>query len=57
MMTHMCIDATARAAADLGYKVSVIEDACASRDLTYKSKVVVQTMHIMHLLAPLIYFI
>ncbi|MCD8826465.1 cysteine hydrolase [Staphylococcus gallinarum] len=40
MMTHMCIDATARAAADLGYKVSVIEDACASRDLTYKSKVV-----------------
>src|SRR5699024_12053148 len=27
MMTHMCIDATARAAADLGYKVSVVEDA------------------------------
>ncbi|MCY1039218.1 cysteine hydrolase family protein [Staphylococcus nepalensis] len=40
MMTHMCIDATARAAADLGYKVSVVEDACASRELTYNEHVV-----------------
>jgi nicotinamidase-related amidase len=35
MMTHMCVDATARAAADLGFKVIVVEDACATRDLTY----------------------
>lgn len=35
MMTHMCVDATARAAADLGYKVLVVEDACATRDLQY----------------------
>jgi len=35
MMTHMCVDATARAAADLGFKVIVAEDACAARDLTY----------------------
>jgi nicotinamidase-related amidase len=35
MMTHMCVDATARAAADLGFKVIVAEDACATRDLTY----------------------
>ncbi len=33
MMTHMCVDATARAAADLGFKVIVAEDACATRDL------------------------
>ena len=35
MMTHMCVDATARAAADLGFKVIVVEDACATRDLNY----------------------
>jgi len=34
-MSHMCIDATVRAAADLGYKVKVIHDACASRDLEF----------------------
>jgi len=35
MMTHMCVDATARAAADLGFQVMVAEDACATRGLTY----------------------
>jgi nicotinamidase-related amidase len=35
MMTHMCVDATARAASDLGFDVIVAEDACATRDLTY----------------------
>jgi len=35
MMTHMCVDATTRAAADFGFKVIVAEDACATRDLTY----------------------
>src|SRR5512147_2200874 len=35
MMTHMCVDATARAAADLGFKVIIAEDACATRDLQY----------------------
>jgi nicotinamidase-related amidase len=35
MMTHMCVDATARAAADLGFQVIVVEDACATRDLKY----------------------
>jgi nicotinamidase-related amidase len=35
MMTHMCVDATARAAADLGFQVIVAEDACATRDLQY----------------------
>jgi nicotinamidase-related amidase len=35
MMTHMCVDATARAAADFGLKVIVVEDACATRALEY----------------------
>jgi nicotinamidase-related amidase len=35
MMTHMCVDATARAASDLGFKIVVVEDACATRDLNY----------------------
>jgi nicotinamidase-related amidase len=32
-MSHMCIDAVTRASNDFGYKVSVVHDACASRDL------------------------
>lgn len=35
MMTHMCVDATTRAAADLGFKIIVVADACATRDLAY----------------------
>lgn len=34
-MSHMCVDSTARAANDLGYKVTVIHDACATRDLEF----------------------
>ncbi|HCO66611.1 MAG TPA: cysteine hydrolase [Dysgonomonas sp.] len=33
MMTHMCVDATTRAAKDLGYDCMVISNACATRDL------------------------
>lgn len=40
MMTHMCIDATVRAAVDLGFETTLIEDACATRDLPYQDKVV-----------------
>lgn len=40
MMTHMCVDATARAAADLGFQVIVAEDACATRDLQYGETVI-----------------
>lgn len=35
MMTHMCVDATTRAAADLGYAVLLAADACATRELVY----------------------
>jgi nicotinamidase-related amidase len=34
-MTHMCVDATVRAAADLGYPVLLAADACATRALKY----------------------
>jgi nicotinamidase-related amidase len=35
MMTHMCVDATVRHAADLGYKVTLLGDACATRAQSY----------------------
>ncbi len=34
-MSHMCIDATTRAAFDLGYGCTVLSDACATRDLAF----------------------
>lgn len=39
-MSHMCIDATTRAAFDLGFACAVVEDACATRNLTFKDNVV-----------------
>jgi nicotinamidase-related amidase len=33
MMTHMCVDATVRAAKDFGFNCTVIGDACATREL------------------------
>jgi nicotinamidase-related amidase len=35
MMTSMCVDATVRAAADLGFAVTVVGDACAAPGLAY----------------------
>lgn len=35
-MSHMCVDAGVRAASDLGFPVTVIHDACASRDMSFK---------------------
>lgn len=34
-MSHMCVDATTRAANDLGYRTTTIHDACATRDLEF----------------------
>jgi len=34
-MSHMCIDAVSRAAADYGYGVTVVHDACATRALEF----------------------
>ena len=39
-MSHICIDATARAAVDLGYAVTVVADACATRDLEFEGRTV-----------------
>jgi len=35
MMSSMCVDATVRAAADLGFEVTVAHDACAAADLVF----------------------
>lgn len=40
MQTHMCLEAATRAASDYGFNCIVIEDACATRDLTYNNTVV-----------------
>jgi nicotinamidase-related amidase len=40
MMTHMCVDATVRAAKDFDFECTVIADACASRDLEINGKTV-----------------
>jgi nicotinamidase-related amidase len=40
MMTSMCVDATVRAAADLGFQVAVAHDACATRDLEFEGRIV-----------------
>lgn len=34
-MTHMCIDTTTRAAADLGFRCLLVHDACATKSLTF----------------------
>lgn len=39
-MSHMCIDATTRAAFDFGYQCAVAQDACATRDLQYDNTIV-----------------
>lgn len=39
-MSHMCIDATTRAAFDLGFSCSVIDDACATRDLSHGNRII-----------------
>ncbi len=39
-MSHMCVDAGARAASDLGYRCVVVHDACATRDQEFEGTVV-----------------
>ena len=40
MQTHMCVEAATRAASDLGYKCTVIHDACTTRDLKFEEIIV-----------------
>ena len=45
-MSHMCIDATTRAAADLGFQCTLIHDACATRNLDFGTqKVLAEDVH------------
>lgn len=46
MMTHMCVDATVRAAYDLGFTCTVLHDACATKNLEFNSMVIpAQSVH------------
>jgi nicotinamidase-related amidase len=46
MMTHMCIDATTRAAKDFGYTCTLVANACASKDMEINGvKVQAACMH------------
>jgi nicotinamidase-related amidase len=38
MQTHMCVEATVRAGADLGYAVTLVGDACATRSLAINGR-------------------
>jgi len=44
MMTHMCVDATTRAACDYGFECIVAADACATRDLAFAGATVPAAM-------------
>ena len=40
MQTHMCVEAASRAAADLGFDVVVVHDACVTRPLEFGGRTV-----------------
>jgi nicotinamidase-related amidase len=40
MMTHMCVDATARAAFDYGFENVVVKDATATKELVFEDKTI-----------------
>ena len=40
MQTHMCVEAAVRAGTDLGYKCTLIHDACATRDLKFGDRTI-----------------
>jgi len=45
-MSHMCIDATTRAAADFGLGCTVVHDCCATRNLDFgKKEILAQDVH------------
>ena len=47
MMTHMCVEATTRAAYDLGFECTLIQDACTTKDLTYNDVIIkAQDVHL-----------
>jgi nicotinamidase-related amidase len=46
MMSHMCVDTTVRACMDYGLKVTLLADACATKDLVYNGETIpAETVH------------
>lgn len=46
MMSHMCIDTTVRAAQNYSYDVTVIDEACTTKDLIWRGKKIdAETVH------------
>ena len=41
MMTHMCVDATTRAAKDFGFNCTLIGNACATKDLAINGRLII----------------
>ena len=46
MMTSMCVDATVRAAVDLGFSATVVHDGCAAPDLEFAGETI--PAHVVH---------
>ena len=46
MMSHMCIDTTTRACKDFGLKVTLLSDACATKNLSFNGEIIpAETVH------------
>lgn len=46
MMSHMCVDTTVRACKDLGLTVTLLHDACATKDLIWNGEMIpARTVH------------
>jgi nicotinamidase-related amidase len=46
MMSHMCIDSSVRSAKRLGYSVTLLSDACTTKDLIWEDNTIpAQTVH------------
>jgi len=56
MMTHVCIDATVKAARDFGFECTVVSDACATLDVDVQGKKVPATWVQQSLLGALAFF-
>ena len=52
MQTHMCVDASVRAASDFGFECLVAHDACATKDLSFEDALIpAQQVHLAFLAA------
>ena len=50
MMTHMCIDTTVRTAKDLGFSVTLIEDACTTKSLVWNGQTIsAEVVHVSYM--------